>query len=58
MTGTNVTCARNQRAPRRDVLERVLPDVIASLKENRATVEINAMKTEFWIDLNNAGVEK
>ena len=43
VAGSQVTCAGDECAARRDVFEGVLPDVIASLKKDRAAVEINAM---------------
>ena len=40
MTGTLVAIAGDHRAAGRDVFERVLPDVVASLKEDSAAVEV------------------
>lgn len=41
MTGTNPLIPRDHRAARRNVLERVLTDVVTALEEDRTPVEID-----------------
>ena len=41
MTGTQVTFTGNHRAAGGDVLERVLTDVVAALKQDSAAVQVD-----------------
>ena len=41
MTGTQVAIAGDHRAAGRDIFERVLPDVVASLKQDSAAIQVH-----------------